>query len=958
MNVQSAVAGCLSDHSLEVQSLATRLVGLLAVYSGRNMLQLTLGAHCPDHIKAMALKSIFGAADLSELQSIVTSYLGGNPSVFATPEGIDALFVYASRSPYKADLVSTFLNLLDGGSSARVYEALALVLPAAKNSDWSTKILPKLGAQKDSPLLFGLIANLAPHQELHQFLVTLTARCVKAAKLHTESENCEYALNTLAVLVKEVPQTHELARQLVDVANEALQFHEYGFAVEEEEEEEEEAEQLNLQENDEDEDVYSDYDSSFVDESSGVRQGGASLARELISVYGISNLTQALVTAAQRETNTLTKSLLYTALQVNDNPVIAELEPTVARDVRESKDKAVYAGISMFASVPAFHDQILRLSRATISKYPKLVSLFLTGVESFLQSTSTPNTVEFSSKDLEIVEYIIGSSLSTGSEPHGSYSSVFQGLQLIVELKLIKLVGPVTCLLKPAQPVTVRAAALNTLQKLSAQIESLQPSRWNDIVDAVLPLMQNAPGLRVSALKLLNNIFTSASSISAEAAERIVFSISEILQVEPSPDAIDACIEVLRSAPPSVGPYVARAVVSVHVSQTTGKQLVDALEKVLLNFTDNLGDEKKDVSQWAVQNHALQLLAAIPVGDLGPEVSPEVRTAALLPDLSALDSHFHFSTTPFADLSQDQQRALLTVLKYAKQSWYNDFIVHDELQADIFGTFLAGQDPEEILSVPESAAVDKQYVSRVFTALCTKAARYQHLSFFITIMKKSSQLRSPSGISQTIKNPADVKEFIESFLTTEPEFLVSTLKLLPLPLLDNELEAFKFIFLNSSLEAGLRVDALDTMRWALVQRERYAELREAVLPLLTPDPTKVSVINIGPFKHRVDSTLPLRLEAMESLLTTARRSSADAQTVELIVKYSLHDDPAIKLLAYRLLSVWGESNVVRSQREAIDVAISQLKAPKESAGKVEHERFQELQRAVQDTQLRISKVSK
>lgn len=950
LDVQAAVVNCLSDRSSEVQSLATRVVGLLSAYSGARVLELTLSIHCPDNIKAMALKSIFSVADLSQLHSTFASYLQGTSisPVISTPEGVDALYVYASRSPYNAELAPTLLNLLGGESTARVYDALALVLNSVKESEWNNLVLPKLNEQKDSQFLFGMTAKLAPNKRLNQFLIALSPRCFRAAKVHSESEICESALYALAQLVTQVYQVGEKSNELIEVATKALQYHEYGYAEEEQEEEEEDDEN-----EEEDEDIYSDYDTSFVDESSSVRQGGALLAGKLIGTYGINDLTPVLVTAARRETNTLTKSIIYTALFSNADPLIAELEPTVAKDIQASREKAANAGISMFSSVPSFHTQFLRLVKAAVQKYPNHSPLYLASLESLVQNSASQHTGLFNENDVDTIENILRTALITGSEPLGSNNSVLQALRLIVELKLAKLVGLVISLLKSTQPIAVRAAALITLGDLSHEVETSQPLRWNEIVDEVLPLMQSVPALRANALQLLTNILKNATSITAEATERIIFSVSEILQVEHSPANIDACIVVLSSAPLAVGPRVAHAVVNIRLPQSETKKIVSNLEKVLLKFTDNLGEEKMNVSQWAVQNQALQLLAVVSVDKIDSDVSPEVRAAASISNLKVLDNYYHFSSTNFADLNEDQQRALLTVYKFGKPDWYQNFTINSDLEAKIFGTYLATQQPEGILSVPNSPTVKSQYVDSVFTAFCVQTAQHQPLSFFISIMKKCPQLRSPSGISETLTSSDDVNEFVKTFLGSEPEFLVDTLKRLPLSLIAQSLGALHQVSLNSNLEASVRVDALDTMRWALVQQERYSELREAVLPLLIPDPTKVSVINIGPFKHRVDSTLSLRLEAVESLLAIARRSDADPKAVEVVVKYSLADDPAIKILAYRLLSLWGKSNAVRSQRDAINAAISELKPPKESAGKVDHERFQELKKAVHDAQLSL-----
>lgn len=512
----------------------------------------------------------------------------------------------------------------------------------------------------------------------------------------------------------------------------------------------------------------------------------------------------------------------------------------------------------------------------------------------------------------------------------GDHSLQTVALQTAQSLKSVEVVSAACNVIKNTRDVGLRSLGLQYVA------DNVAPSRVSEVVGLSLQLMRTEPSIRVPAAHCLTRLWQRGLSFDSQGPIRV---LSEVLATPPLlPTVGMACLSALESAP--VSDDIANA-----ASRVASDRLYEKQAKVMNRYVQH-GNKHliRPILDWSLQHEVFPWLiesCAAVEPDYALEIAenqpPTVQAAALIG--ACRTPHPPVSYELAAELALRNHPVLSMEFLLAnpgdnRREWGR------VLGATCSSVAELDTLPNDIWSIAADTAVKRLPSEEFWNVLNSERASGTLLGLLIAADNDASklagypELRVQAAISALSKNISD------------------------------DLAAQLVDILLSSSEGDS--DAAAAVGWALRMRPALLQ-EEKVIPILVNvatirDKGKIRVMQVGPFKHRVDDGLPIRTAAYESLLNLLPICSHKEYSNQLLdaAIQGMSDEGDVPATAMRLLVALGDVTIdaVASRageiHEKLQTEIN--RKVKDSMPKQDHDRRANLLRTIADTHTHLNRL--
>lgn len=969
------IIACLVDSSPDLQNMVAKLVNKLAASSvelASQMFWEIVAQHTSNAVKGMALKNLFRTGNLpTELLKNPLQDLISKDPLFSTIDGVDAVLelVRIRKLPVSTTdhLTAFMMNLLSNPPAhlnvyMPVLEVLAILVPHCSKLLFETQVKQELIAKIDRLTHMNLVGKLVPRVPSDWLCPEVPRLIIEQLRLQQhEVPLLEAALKTLAAFTPRELNSdqNEAALSLVQ---KFVQYREFEDEVD-----------FNNEDSEYSAADCADSESDWFDESACVRQAACQLAVATKS----GKCLDMLLNACSRELDETTRLELYHSIhllsaldaQTQAKDLGGVFEKFASKDVQRRHLSAASRALEYKLKADGFvsPDTILAL----MQQKKALAYDFIPYVRSDGDRVSNTDSIRM------ILEQFFEDAETSADI---SDRSIRAAIQQAHDTRLYELVDAVEKAMTRTPSENVKFACLTSLPYL---LMGVNDDRAERIVRQTLDYLEStsftsdtAEAGTLSALKALQAFATQRPQPQFDTLYVMIMSgVGNLLvsRTERLSEAvINECCQII------CGVQEAELSIAPVIFKVCDPRLIKRIEDRVMSSSSLTADRR--ALDWAIKNKTLRLIklrAAIP-GLFDETVSAclsesdcyEVHSAAASgvgEGWKALTDRYSMNDTSFSELKETQLQLLLDLAQHrSRWAWFSIDEIHratqNTLQSEIFGSITAISSGNPSQDVPKFISLSENCRGVAFASY---ANLLQDPSTVLEIMSNYPDLQVPDAAKISVCNEIMFQKFTEKF-SSNPLFVVHALEKVDFPgLWELAFPLLSSYVISMENECSLRGDALACIRWKLVREQPIplAYLRrtlDLVMSVLVPDSKFVQTISIGPFKHKVDSLLGLRQQALETLYTCLIPNIGllkDKQLGEItrsLVENSLNDNEYdIKLLAYELLaSMAGQSLLVKNYIGPNNPAIMEdmHRTPKDSAVKDDVEKISALARAASKLQ--------
>lgn len=502
-------------------------------------------------------------------------------------------------------------------------------------------------------------------------------------------------------------------------------------------------------------------------------------------------------------------------------------------------------------------------------------------------------------------------------------------LQTAQSLKCVEAVGAACNVIKNTRDLGLRTLGLQFVA------DNVPSCRALDTAGLSLQLIRTEPSSRVPAAYCLSHMWQRGLTFDTSEAVRV---LSEVLSTQPLIPAVGtACLYALESAP--VSDEVANAALRV-----ASDRLHDKQAKVLTKYVKYGGKNLIcPILEWSSSRGSFPDLI-----EACAAVEPErcLQIAQNLPPVVQAAAFIGARRVPSTPVSYELAAEL--ALRGHSVLSMEFLLLHPCDSYQVWGRVLGAScsSTSELETLPND----------VWNVAAEIAAQRLPSSEFWARLRGG---RGTGALLGTLVVEDDDASKISEFPNLRVQAATSALSKIITDELATQLVG---ILLSTSEEDS---DAASAVGWALKSRPNIFSHKDSVLSKLSSvainrDKNRVRVMQVGPFKHRIDDGLPVRLAAYESLailLPLCTSSDISEEVVDSAV-HGLSDEGDVPVTATRLLGTLGDLKVesiasrAKYIRERFDAEVN--RKVKDSMPKQDHDRRTTLLRTIESTRSHLN----